>query len=177
NPVHQQLKELHPKLYSMAIWFFIFLLFTVGESSKPAKQVNEADMRTRSYHGFVILLQFVHSSSIPELLRNTDITFFMPNDQELSAAAVTPHHLQLQEFILSHSIPTALNFGHLLHFPNGSLVPSSTPSKTISVTHSRRSGLFLNNAKIVTPQMSVTALQLGVMALAPLWRLELYVRS
>ncbi|CAB4274484.1 unnamed protein product [Prunus armeniaca] len=75
----------------------------------------------------------------------------MPNGQELSGAAVTPHHLQ--EFILSHSIPTALNFGHLLHFPNGSLVPSSTPSKIISVTHSRRSGLFLNNAKIVTPNV------------------------
>lgn len=86
--------------------FSSFSYLQFGES-KPAKQVNEtdlqaamADMRTRSYHGFVILLQFVHISSIPELLRNTDITFFMPNDQELSGAAVTPHHLQ--EFILSH---------------------------------------------------------------------------
>ncbi|ONI18188.1 LOW QUALITY PROTEIN: hypothetical protein PRUPE_3G201600, partial [Prunus persica] len=121
-----------------------------GES-KLAKQINEtdlqaamADMRMSSYHGFVILF----SSSIPKSLRNTNITFFMPNDQELSSAASSPR-IHPQPFDT-----TALNFGHLLHFANGSLVPSGTPSKIISVTHSRRSGLFLNNAKIVTPYVS-----------------------
>ncbi|KAM1657421.1 hypothetical protein TB2_045683 [Malus domestica] len=110
-----------------------------------------ADMRTRSYHGFFILLKFVNNS-IPDSLQNSGITFLMPNDHEISEAAVTPD--QIHEFILSHSIPTVLD---LLRFPNGTLAPSNIPSKIITVTKSKRSSLFLNNAKIVTPNVCVSS--------------------
>ncbi|XP_062009289.1 uncharacterized protein LOC133725902 [Rosa rugosa] len=140
----------------MAFWFFALLLFAVGDS-KPANPINQshlqsamADMRKGSYHGFVLLLKIVNNS-IPDSLRNSDITFFMPNDEELSEATITSDHLP--EFIFSHSMPTALHLTHLLHLPNGTLVPSNIPSKIINVTNSKRSGLFVNNAKIVTPDV------------------------
>ncbi|CAN6574135.1 unnamed protein product [Malus baccata var. baccata] len=137
----------------MAFWLFIFLLFAVGDS-KPTNPINQtnlqaaiADMRTRSYHGFFILLKIVNNS-IPDSLQNSGITFLMPNDHEISEAAVTPD--QIHEFILSHSIPTVLD---LLRFPNGTLAPSNIPSKIITVTKSKRSSLLLKNAKIVTPNV------------------------
>ncbi|KAL6140259.1 hypothetical protein ACLB2K_058559 [Fragaria x ananassa] len=71
----------------MAFWFFALLLFAVGDS-KHVTPINQshlqaamADMRTGSYHRFVLLLKIVNSS-IPDSLWNSDITFFMPNDEE-----------------------------------------------------------------------------------------------
>ncbi|KAK9285759.1 hypothetical protein L1049_024959 [Liquidambar formosana] len=70
----------------------------VGES-QPTNKINQtdlqvamADMRTRSYYRFIILLKILNSS--PNWLQSGDITFLMPNDPQLSEAAVTPDHLQ-----------------------------------------------------------------------------------
>ncbi|KAK9924375.1 hypothetical protein M0R45_032745 [Rubus argutus] len=113
-----------------------------------------AHMRTRSYHGFVLLLKTINSS-IHDSVGNSDITFFMPSDEELSEAAVTSDCLLLPEFILSHSMPSALHRCQLLHLPNGTLVPSNITRKIISISKSRRSGLWVNNAKIATPDVCV----------------------
>ncbi|MED6114431.1 hypothetical protein PIB30_080161 [Stylosanthes scabra] len=112
-----------------------------------------SDMRSKSYYGFVILLKILNSQ--PNSLQNNDLTFLMPSDEELSQYSITPN--QIHDFIFSHSIPTSLVLNHLLHFPNGSVVPSSLPSRVISITNSGRAGLFVNNAKIVTPNVCQTS--------------------
>ncbi|KAL5126181.1 hypothetical protein HKD37_14G038861 [Glycine soja] len=140
----------------MAIWFVILLtFFAIGESQSTMSfnqtdlQAAMTDMRSRSYYGFVILLKILNSQ--PNSLQNNDLTFLMPNDDELSQFSIALD--QLHDFILSHSIPTPLVLSHLLHFPNGSVVPSSVPSRVISITNGGRTGLFVNNARIVTPNV------------------------
>ncbi|XP_028803126.1 fasciclin-like arabinogalactan protein 19 [Neltuma alba] len=143
-----------------ALWFvFLLPLITFGQSQSTSGinqtdlQAAMADMRARSYHGFVILLKILNS--MPNSLQTSDLTFLMPNDEELSQFSITPDHLQ--DFILSHSIPTPLVINQLLRFPNGSLVPSSVPNRMISITNSRRSGMFLNNARIITPNVCISS--------------------
>ncbi|KAL2316577.1 hypothetical protein Fmac_030453 [Flemingia macrophylla] len=126
----------------MALWFVVLLaLFAIGESQSTISfnqtdlQAAMTDMRSRQ----------------PNSLHNNDLTFLMPNDEELSHLSIALH--QLHDFILSHSIPTALLLSHLLHFPNGSVVPSSVPNRVISITNSGRTTLFVNNARIVTPNV------------------------
>ncbi|KAE8645713.1 hypothetical protein Csa_020262 [Cucumis sativus] len=121
----------------MTPWFFV-LLFLVAKAQ--ATMTNQTDlqaamdeMRLKSYHGFVILLKILNNSN--KTLQNSDITFFMPTDQELSQADISLD--QLEEFVLRHSIPTTLLLNNLSHFPNGSLVPSSIPNRMIKITKSR----------------------------------------
>lgn len=150
----------------MAPWFqwFVLLLLTllsvVECESQPTNSFNQtdlqaamSDMRSRSYYGFIILLKILNSQ--PNSLQNNDLTFLMPSDEQLSQFSITPD--ELHDFLLSHSIPTPLLLNHLLHFPNGSMVPSSIPSRVISITNSGRSGLFVNNARIVTPNVCQTS--------------------
>lgn len=147
----------------MASLWFVFLLlplFTIGESqlsntlNQTDLQAAMGDMRARSYHGFVILLKILNSMPNSSL-QNTDITFLMPNDEELSHFSITPN--RLQDFILSHSIPTPLVLSQLLHFPNGSMVPSSIPNRMISITNNSKSGMFVNNARIVVPNVCLSS--------------------
>jgi len=140
----------------MALWSALLLtLFAIAESQSTMSfnqtdlQAAMDDMRTRSYYGFVILLNILNSQQ--NSLQNNDLTFLMPNDDELSQFSISLD--QLPDFILSHSIPTPLLPSHLLHFPNGYVVPSSIPSRVINITNSGRTGLFVNNARIVTPNV------------------------
>jgi len=140
----------------MALWCVVLLtLFAIAESQSTISfnqtdlQVAMADMRSRSYHGFVILLKILNSHQ--NSLQTNDLTFLMPNDDELSQFSISLD--QLPDFILSHSIPTPLLLSHLLHFPNGSVVPSSIPTRVINITNMGRTGLFVNNARIVTPNV------------------------
>ncbi|KAJ9169949.1 hypothetical protein P3X46_018090 [Hevea brasiliensis] len=145
----------------MALLFLILLpLFGVGES-QPSNPLNQTDlqvamddMRTSFYYGFVILLKILNSA--PNSLHEGQITFLMPNDEELSKVALKLDNLQ--DFILSHSIPSELLLSHLLHFPNGTLVPSSVPNKMLRITNSGRLGLFVNNARVVTPNVCLNSL-------------------
>ncbi|XP_059663920.1 uncharacterized protein LOC132309649 [Cornus florida] len=128
----------------------------VGES-QSINQINQTDlqmamssMRGSSYHGFVILLKMLLTDT-PNSLPTRYITFLMPNDEQLSEVSLTADHLQ--DFILSHSIPTALLLNNLLHFPTGTLVPSGLPNKMLSVINNGRFGIFLNNARIVIPNV------------------------
>jgi len=146
----------------MALWYILLLtLLAVGESQSTTAAFNQtdlqtamSDMRSRSYYGFVILLKILNS--LPNQLQNNDLTFLMPNDEDLSHFSIAPE--ELHDFLLSHSIPTPLLLNHLLHFPNGSIVPSGLPSKVISITNNARAGLFVNNARIVTPNVCQNSL-------------------
>ncbi|KAF1864276.1 hypothetical protein Lal_00048841 [Lupinus albus] len=136
-------------------------MLAVSECEKTAASFNQTDleaamtdMRSRSYYGFVILLKILNSQ--PNSLQNNDLTFLMPSDEQLSHFSITPY--QLHDFLLSHSIPTPLLLNHLLHFPNGSVLPSSIPTKSINITNTAKSGLFVNNARIVTPNVCQTSL-------------------
>ncbi|KAJ8748629.1 hypothetical protein K2173_007619 [Erythroxylum novogranatense] len=148
------------KALQMALLFFLlFPLLAVGDP-QPAKPINQtdlqvamADMRTWSYHGFVILLKILNGTG--DALRDREITFFMPSDDELSKVALALDSLQY--FILSHSIPTALLITHLVHFPNGTLVPSGVPNQMLRITNNGRSGLFVNNARLATPNVCLNS--------------------
>ncbi|CAN0927170.1 hypothetical protein LINGRAHAP2_LOCUS35730 [Linum grandiflorum] len=111
-------------------------------------------MRAMSYHGFVILLKILVST--PDTIQNGELTFLMPTNDQLSGLNLTADHLH--DLVLGHSIPSALLLTHLLHFPNGSLVPSGIPNKMLRITNSRRSGLFVNNARITTPNVCLNSM-------------------
>lgn len=141
----------------MAFWVLILLPMVVLAESRPANAINQtdlhramADMRSRSYHGFVILLNILNTIPNP-LQRSAKTTFLMPHGWQLSAATLT--RSSLQDFILRHSIPSGFTLDELKRLPNRTLVPSGIPKRMISITRSRRSGLFLNKARITTPNV------------------------
>ncbi|KAL5861757.1 hypothetical protein ACOSQ4_003053 [Xanthoceras sorbifolium] len=109
------------------------------------------DMRAESYHGFVILLKILER--FPNSLQGSNVTFLMPADEKLSAPELSLHHLQ--NFVFTHTIPSLLVFNNMLHFPNGTLVPSGMPGKMLSITHNH--GLFFNNARIVNANVCVNS--------------------
>ena len=107
-----------------------------------------SDMRRESYYGFVTLL---HVLSDTNVFKNQQITFLMPSDEDLSHADMSQE--SLETFILRHRIPAWLMINHMLRFPNRTLVPCSIPDKMFTITKSGGSGLFLNNARIVSPNI------------------------
>ncbi|KAF6145055.1 hypothetical protein GIB67_013406 [Kingdonia uniflora] len=111
-------------------------------------------MRSNSYFGFVILLQMLYNN--PNSLQGQEITFLMPNDTELSRIIITPNHLE--EFLLSHSIPTALPINNLLHLPTGTVLPSSVKNRTIAITNRGRANFLVNNARLVSPNVCSSVL-------------------
>ncbi|KAH9793633.1 Fasciclin-like arabinogalactan family protein [Citrus sinensis] len=117
----------------MALWFGILLPhFVVVGEAQFIYQINQtdletavADTRAKSYHEFVVRIHC----------------------RKLSEVVATPEHLH--DFILSHLIPTVLLNNNLLHFPNGTLVPSSQPGRMLSITNSGKLGVYVNNARLV----------------------------
>ncbi|KFK26421.1 hypothetical protein AALP_AA8G246300 [Arabis alpina] len=107
-----------------------------------------SDMRRQSYDGFAILLHVLNDTN---LFRNTEITFLMPSDSDLSRADMSQE--DLQTFILRHTIPAWLMINHMLRFPNRTLVPCSLPDKMFTITKSGGSGIYVNNARIVSPNI------------------------
>ncbi|KAL5794278.1 hypothetical protein ACOSP7_002872 [Xanthoceras sorbifolium] len=142
-----------------ALWVLIFvpLSFVVAESQSTSRlnqtdlEVAMNDMRAESYHGFVILLKILER--FPNSLQGSNVTFLMPADEKLSAPELSLHHLQ--NFVFTHTIPSLLVFNNMLHFPNGTLVPSGMPGKMLSITHNH--GLFFNNARIVNANVCVNS--------------------
>lgn len=145
----------------MFLTFLLLIPFLALGDMDPPPRINQTDlqlaigeMRMRSYHGFVILLKILNSTS--DLIQNNDVTFLMPSDEDLSRAALSPE--SLKDFVLSHCIPSPLMLNNLLRFPSGTLVPSNIPNKMINITVTRNSGLLVNNAKIVSPNVCVTSM-------------------
>ncbi|CAH2044482.1 unnamed protein product [Thlaspi arvense] len=117
-----------------------------NQSSDFASAIS--DMRRESYYGFVTLLHILNDTN---LFRNQEITFLMPSDDDLSQADMSRE--DLQTFILRHTIPAWLLINHMLRFPNKTLVPCSIPDKMFTITRSGGSGLYVNNARIVSPNV------------------------
>ncbi|CAN6970176.1 hypothetical protein IGI04_033358 [Brassica rapa subsp. trilocularis] len=107
-----------------------------------------SDMRRESYYGFVTLLHILNDT---DFVRSQEITFLMPNDEDISQADMSQE--SLETFILRHTIPAWLMINHMLRFPNKTLVPCSIPDRMFTITKSGGSGLFVNNARIVSPNI------------------------
>lgn len=149
------------KTFSLVIAPLFFFSLTILASTEPPHLIlrhdnyNQTDlisamtdMRRQSYNGFVILLRFLNDTNY---FRNTDITFLMPSDNDISHADITPE--SLETFILKHTIPAWLMINHMLHFPNRTLVPCSFSDRMFTITKSGGSGIYVNNARIVTPNV------------------------
>lgn len=139
----------------------VLLTLIAAAASQQTPSVNQTelqaameDMRGKFYFGFVIMLKLLSSSSNSIPLNNGDITFLVPDDRELSESGIGAE--DLHEFVLSHTIPSALAFNSLLRFPSGTLVPSAASGRALTFTNNGRSSLVINNAKVVRPNMCNT---------------------
>ncbi|KAL5724146.1 hypothetical protein ACHQM5_007444 [Ranunculus cassubicifolius] len=145
----------------MGVSYFIFLALFVLFVTKPITPANQNDLqaavaslRSNSYHGFAILLQMLNSN--PNSLRQVEMTFFVPIDGELSDLVITQNYLH--EFLLSHSLPSAIVIDDLKRLPSGTSLPSSFPHRLITLkTDQERSNVYLNNARVVKPNLCSTS--------------------
>jgi hypothetical protein len=138
--------------------FMIFFLFGFAQSQSIIHPFNHtdlqaaiSDMRSKSFYGFAMLLQMLNGTSQP--IR--ELTFFMPDDRELSASPITAD--EIEDFLLIHAIPMPLYFNDLSHFPTGTLVPSGISSRMIKIHNRGRGDFFVNNAQIVTANVCLSS--------------------
>uniref|UniRef100_A0A803KSQ7 FAS1 domain-containing protein n=1 Tax=Chenopodium quinoa TaxID=63459 RepID=A0A803KSQ7_CHEQI len=106
------------------------------------------EMQRANYFAFVMLLNMVSTDKIP-----SNVTFLMPNNR-LLAKALIPEN-DVLDFLLRHSIPATLRFDYLIRFPIGSMLPSSEPQFMLKVSNNGRKSFFLNNVKIISPDICV----------------------
>ncbi|KAF3776271.1 hypothetical protein EJ110_NYTH48686 [Nymphaea thermarum] len=137
--------------------FFVLLSIFTATAQQPPRNESDVDsavgnMRERSYYGFIMLLQMLNWQTVAS--RN-GITFLIPADKELASASIAPE--QIQDFILSHSILTPLYFNNMLHFPTGTLIPTGLPNFMLDITNNGPYDFYLNNAKIVAPNVCQSA--------------------
>ncbi|PIA25640.1 hypothetical protein AQUCO_11000045v1 [Aquilegia coerulea] len=111
-----------------------------------------SDMRSKSYYGFVILLDVLNATTKSGL--SQQVTFFMPSDQQLAESRISPD--RLEEFVLGHTVPEPLVYGELQHVPSGTLVPSFMKNQLLRISSIRRH-VFVNNAQIVAPNVCKSA--------------------
>ncbi|CAI9755305.1 unnamed protein product [Fraxinus pennsylvanica] len=104
------------------------------------------EMQRANYFTFVMLLKMAPSDLI-----NGNITFLMPNDRILAKAGMPES--RVVNFLLGHSIPSPLLMEHLLHFPTGTLIPTSMPGFVLKISNDGRSRFFLNNVRIISPNI------------------------
>lgn len=115
-------------------------------------EVAIADIRSQSFYGFAILLQMLKG----KLHLSQDLTFLMPVDQELSKYSISPD--DLEDFLLSHSIPKPLTFSDLTHFPTGTMVPTGLHNQLIKIENHGRANFSVNNAQLVTPNVCLNTI-------------------
>ncbi|KAI4298794.1 hypothetical protein L6164_032311 [Bauhinia variegata] len=139
--------------------FLLLFLFGFTESQSPIQPFNHTDlqatimdMRSKSYYSFAMLLQMLNGTSEP----TRDLTFFMPDDRELSAYSISADHIE--EFLLSHSVPMPLYYNDLSHFPTGTIVPSGVDAKMMTIHNSGKGEFFVNNAQIVAANVCLSSM-------------------
>ncbi|KAF5204742.1 Fasciclin-like arabinogalactan family protein [Thalictrum thalictroides] len=103
------------------------------------------DMQSKSYFGFVILLNLLNATTKSAL--GQQVTFFMPSDQQLARSTISPGGLD--DFVLTHTVPEPLIFSSLARTPNGTLIQSFTSNQFFRISNIGRR-VFINNAHIVT---------------------------
>ncbi|CAI8590538.1 unnamed protein product [Vicia faba] len=144
----------------MGLQHFLTIIFLFGfAKSQPTihpfnntdLQAAIADMRSKSFYGFAMLLQMLNGTSQP----SREMTYLMPDDRELSASTISANGIE--DFLLSHAIPMPLYFNDLSHFPTGTLVPSGMNSRMIRIHNRGRGDYFVNNAQIVSANVCLSS--------------------
>ncbi|XP_019184189.1 PREDICTED: FAS1 domain-containing protein SELMODRAFT_448915-like [Ipomoea nil] len=138
------------------ITMFLLLLISALASSLAAANVPASrspdilvaieEMQKANYFTFVMLINMA-----PLDLFQANITFLMPNDRTLSRAIIPES--DAVNFLLRHTIPSALLFEHLQHFPTGSMIPTSKPDLMLRVTNYGRRQFFLNTSRLISPNI------------------------
>nr|GMC60878.1 FAS1 domain-containing protein SELMODRAFT_448915-like [Ipomoea batatas] len=118
----------------------------VPASRSPDILVAIEEMQKANYFTFVMLLNMA-----PLDLFQANITFLMPNDRTLSRAIIPES--DAVNFLLRHTIPSALLFEHLQRFPTGSMIPTSKPDLMLRVTNYGRRQFFLNTSRLISPNI------------------------
>ncbi|VFQ86094.1 unnamed protein product [Cuscuta campestris] len=127
---------------------------SAAEYHRPSRNGDVAaamgEMQKANYFAFVMLINMAP----PDLFQG-NVTLLMPNDRALSRSEIMPDS-NVVSFLLRHSIPSSLLFDHLRHVPTGSFIPSSKPDSMLRVTNYGRRQFFLNNSRIVNPNVCTT---------------------
>ncbi|XP_031108633.1 FAS1 domain-containing protein SELMODRAFT_448915-like [Ipomoea triloba] len=118
----------------------------VPASRSPDILVAIEEMQKANYFTFVMLINMA-----PLDLFQANITFLMPNDRTLSRAIIPES--DAVNFLLRHTIPSALLFEHLQRFPTGSMIPTSKPDLMLRVTNYGRRQFFLNTSRLISPNI------------------------
>ncbi|KAJ4721019.1 hypothetical protein OWV82_008748 [Melia azedarach] len=105
------------------------------------------EMQKANYFTFVMLLNMFPLDQ--KLTAN--ITFLMPKDKVLSRANLLQQ--SVNDFLIRHSIPSALLFEHLQRIPSGSLITSSLPDYMLRISNGGRKMFSLNNVRIISPNL------------------------
>lgn len=131
--------------------FLIILLMALISSAMPVVIIRSQDlvvameeMQNANYFTFAMLVNM--SPNITANIGN--VTFLMPKDKVLSTTDMLQE--SINDFLLRHSIPSALLFENLERIPSGSLIPSSLPDYMLRISNGGRKGFFLNNVKITS---------------------------
>lgn len=109
------------------------------------------EMRRATYFAFVVLINMAPD----DFIQGGNITFLMPNNRILANTTI-PHH-NVSDFLRRHSIPTPLLIDDFLHFPTGSLLPTTKPDFMLRVGNYGRRHFFLNNVRVISPNICSSA--------------------
>ncbi|XP_026451373.1 uncharacterized protein LOC113351645 [Papaver somniferum] len=146
----------------MSIYSYMLLLLlltvTVPSSKSKPDSIDQAelqsairDMRSKYYYGFVMLLEMLLNSPNYTALQGPDVTFLMPDDEELSVLSISPDGLT--DFMLNHSIPRCMNYEDFAHMPAGTMIPTNLPRNMLRIITDRSAHVFVNQARIVAPDL------------------------
>ncbi|XP_016485099.1 uncharacterized protein LOC107805551 [Nicotiana tabacum] len=131
-------------------FLLIMVISSVSATNTTSKTIDILqaidEMRKANYFTFVMLINMAP----PDFFQG-NITFLMPKDKTLSQTLISQN--DVADFLLQHSIPSPLLLEHLEHFPTGSIIPTSKPDIVLKVNNSGRQHFFLNNARIVSPNI------------------------
>lgn len=159
NPISQKgTRSKNKKMRALhthgTLFFMLVIIVTSSIQAQKSPHVRNnhelsiaiEEMEKANYFSFVMLINILQSVN-PRFLAN--VTFLMPKDKTLSRSNIIQQD-SISEFLLRHSIPSPLLFEHLNLIPNGSIVPSSLPHYTLTVSNGGRLSYFLNNVKIIS---------------------------
>ncbi|KAK2658448.1 hypothetical protein Ddye_004981 [Dipteronia dyeriana] len=134
--------------FIIILFIVMSILMSASAAATPTKNqdlvVAIEEMQRANYFTFVML---INMSPLPD----QNVTFLMPNDKTLSRANLLQQ--SVSDFLLLHSIPSALLFENLEHIPSASLIPSSIPEYMLKIYNGGRKNFLLNNVKIISPNI------------------------
>ena len=140
-------------IFSVISVFVMALIPSANCNNSPSRDqsLNSAieEMQRANYFSFIMLLNIAP----PDKIRG-NITFLIPNNRILAKTVIPTD--EVLDFLLRHSIPTPLGFDALRHFPTGSMIPSSEAGFMLKVSNSGWKSFFLNDVKIVSPNVCVS---------------------